>query len=388
MSEPEIGLAFTPDPWVEALHRHCSDHGGARVRSLIVESEVALEESYDVLVVGHRWPALTLAFVDALHARGCPVLGVYDREEPAGRAHLRSLGVDAVIEADAGEGAIVRAVSVLVGARTRRAPDPVPVETGSAGSGALIAVGGGGGTGRTEIALALAVALARRAATVLVDADDTGPALAIRLGVEPTPNLCDAVDAVEHGRGDLPASLRTIGRGGPEVLVGLGRADAWSQVRPGEVCRVVARLAADAGYVVADGAGPLDDLHTGLGRSRYATARALVIEATACVGVFEPAPTGIARILEWVAQVRGLAPEVPVLLAANRAPGDRFRRREVVAALTDVIPGAPVVFLPTDPRVAEAAWAGIPVTGGPFARSVAVLADEVAAACPAVEVAA
>jgi len=388
VSEPEIGLAFTPDPWVEALHRHCSDHGGARVRALIVEPEVALEESFDVLVAGHRWPALTLAFVDALHARGCPVLGVYDREEPAGRAHLHSLGVDAVVEADGGEGALVRAVTVLVGARSRSAPDPGGVEDNAVGSGALVAVGGASGAGRTEVAVALAVALSRRVATALVDADDVGPALAIRLGLDPTPNLCDAVDAVEHGRGELTGCLRTIGRAGPDVLVGLGRADGWSQVRPGEVCRVIARLAQRSGFVVADGAGPLDDLPTGIGRTRHATARAVVIEAAVCVGVFDPAPVGIARVLEWVAQLRGVAPEVPVVLAGNRAPGDRYRRREVEAALADAVPGAPVVFLPTDARVIEAAWAGDPVAGGPFVRSVEALADIVTARLGGAEVAA
>ena len=52
MREPEIALAFTADFWVEELHRHLTDHGGARVRTLLVEPEGALEESYDVLVVG------------------------------------------------------------------------------------------------------------------------------------------------------------------------------------------------------------------------------------------------------------------------------------------------------------------------------------------------
>ena len=56
MREPEVALAFTADVWVEELHRHLTDHGGARVRTLLVEPEGALEESYDVLVAGHRWP--------------------------------------------------------------------------------------------------------------------------------------------------------------------------------------------------------------------------------------------------------------------------------------------------------------------------------------------
>ena len=110
MSEPAVALAFTPDFWVEDLHRHLSDHGGARVRSLVVEPGVALEETYDVLVVGHRWPPLTQGLVGDVHARGRAVLGVFDREEAASRAHLVGVGVDAVIESDAGPEGFIRAI--------------------------------------------------------------------------------------------------------------------------------------------------------------------------------------------------------------------------------------------------------------------------------------
>ena len=76
--------------WVEELHRHCTDHGGARVRQVLIDPALALEEQYDVLVVSHRWPALTHGLVDDLHARGRMVLGVYDRDEPVGRDLLEA----------------------------------------------------------------------------------------------------------------------------------------------------------------------------------------------------------------------------------------------------------------------------------------------------------
>ncbi|MFM8237031.1 MAG: hypothetical protein ACKOBG_04640 [Actinomycetota bacterium] len=388
MTEPEIGLAFTADPWVEALHRHCSDHGGARVRALIVEPDVALEESYDVLVVGHRWPALTYAFVDEVHARGGPVLGVFDREEAAGRDHLLALGVDAVVASDAGEEAIIRSVVALVGARSRpveprreRTPEP-------AGGQRLVAIGGAPGAGRTEVAIALSVAVDGRETAVLIDADDVGPGVAPRLGLEPTPNLCDAIDAVEHGRGELAECLQRIGRGRSPVLVGLGHRDGWHQVRPGEVCRVVDRLGAAGPVAVVDGVAPLDDVPTTYGRSRHATARALVLEAAVSVAVVDATPVGIGRGLDWIARAREIAPTGPIVVAANRAPADRFRRSEIVAVFGEVLPEAPVVFLPDDPRVAEAAWAGRPVGGGPFVRAVERLTDAVLAAMVAEEAAA
>ena len=123
MSEPTVALAFTPDYWVEELHRHLTDHGGARVRCVVVEPLVALEESYDVLVAGHRWPALTRGLVNDVHARNRIVLGVFDREEPGSRKHLLGLGVDGIVESDAGRDAFVRAI-VERGREPNGAPRP------------------------------------------------------------------------------------------------------------------------------------------------------------------------------------------------------------------------------------------------------------------------
>jgi hypothetical protein len=98
---PAVALVFSPESWVEELHRHVSHHGGARVRQIVVEPSVAFDEEYDVLVVSDRWPALTHGFVRGVHERGRAVLGVFDPDEPAGKDHLVDLGVDATIAGDA-----------------------------------------------------------------------------------------------------------------------------------------------------------------------------------------------------------------------------------------------------------------------------------------------
>ncbi len=36
-AEPEVALVLSADEWVDALHRHCADHGGARVRCLVLD---------------------------------------------------------------------------------------------------------------------------------------------------------------------------------------------------------------------------------------------------------------------------------------------------------------------------------------------------------------
>jgi MinD-like ATPase involved in chromosome partitioning or flagellar assembly len=364
MGEPEVALVFTPEEWVEELHRHLTDHGGARVRQIVVEPEVALEESYDVLVVSNRWPALTSAFVTALHARGRVVLGVFAREEPAARAHLSTLRVDAVIESDRGPHAFVEA---LVALRTRRTATVAPAaEAAHTRAGRIVVVGGPAGAGRTEIAVHLAAVVG----DVLVDADDVAPSVAARLGLDLEPNLRTAIDAVEHRQGDVSASLvgHPCGRG--SVLTGLPSAAGWTHVRTGEVVRVVETLVDSGSTAVVDLAASLEDLAT-QPRGRNAIARALVLEADVIVGVCAATPVGVTRFLSWAVEVIRLAPERPVLIAVNRVGKSRFRRGEIYEELTRSLPRVPVEFLGEDARVGDAAWDGTLVRTGPFTRAIA-----------------
>jgi CO dehydrogenase nickel-insertion accessory protein CooC1 len=379
VSEPEVALAFTPDPWVEELHRHLTDHGGARVRSVLVEPSLALDESYDVLVAGHRWPPLTRALVGDIQARGRAILGVFDREESASRKHLLALGVDAVVESDASPAGFVRAIVATAGQRQHRVPDAAPVVEPRAGR--LIAIGGTPGSGRTEIAIELARVAQRAGEIVLVDADDVGPAVAQRLHLPIEPNLRTAIDAIEHARGELHACIVKESATGLQVVGGVPNAGAWAQVRPGEVLRVIDQLGRTAPVVIADGAGTLEDVGGSSTRGRYATARALVTEADVLVAVADAAPHRITRLLAWVVEARALAPETPLVVVVNRAPSDRYRRGELYEELSNTIVVHDVAFVPHDRHVADAAWSGSPVRRGPFTRAVSRIAD-VALAIP------
>jgi len=317
MSEPEIALVFTAEPWVEELHRYLSDHGGARVRSLVVEQSVALEESYDVLVVSHRWPALTHAFVADVHARSRRVLGVHERAEPASRTHLATVDVDAVVENDAGPEAFVRALVELCSEQQRPpgfAPPPL-----AARPSRLVGVGGPPGVGRTEVAIELAVAATRNSSVLLADCDDVAPAVAQRLALPLEPNLRTAIDAVEHGRGDLGACIQRQAHRKVAVLGGIPNSTSWMQVRPGEVIRVLDRLGTAAAIIVVDGIGSLQDLG-GLPRGRFATARALAIEADVLVAVCDASPVGVTRLLAWTVELRALAPSTPIVVQYDCAP--------------------------------------------------------------------
>jgi hypothetical protein len=368
MNEPTIALVFTPDPWVEELHRHCTDHGGARVRQVLIDPALVLEEQYDVLVVSHRWSALTRGLVDDVHARGRAVLGVFDRDEPAGHDLLVAAGADATVASDGGPAGIIGALRGLRGDGTgesaRRTAEPEAVR-----GGAIVAVSGPAGAGATEVAIALAAA---SRGTVLVDADDVAPAVAPRLGLPLEPNVRTAVDAVEHDGEDPAGCLVT--RGALRVLVGLPSAATWAQVRPTELLRLLDRLAAGASRVAVNVAGTLEDIAVPMARPRHGIARAVLAEAGDVVAVGSATPVGVTRLIAWIADARALAPRARLHVVLNRAPKDAFRCRELAGEVEGSFGVASVAVAPYDRRVDMAGWNGVLVGRGPFTRSIAQLA--------------
>jgi MinD-like ATPase involved in chromosome partitioning or flagellar assembly len=368
-AEPAVALVFSPEPWVEELHRHLAHHGGARVRQIVVEPSVALDEEYEVLVVSDRWPALTLGLVGALHARDRLVLGVFDPDEPAGKEHLLRIGVDATIAADALIGEFVTALCELDRQTERgsvekggRIADPADDEP----AGAVVAVSGPRGSGITEIALGVAVAVARAGrSVVLVDAHDVAPALAGRLGLPLEPNLRTAVDACAHGLGTLddcvaPIMVDVSRRFG--VVAGHPSAVAAAQVSIQDVLDVVGVARGDHDVVVLD----LDE--------RSPSARALGDCADAVVGVVHASPVGVVRALEWMADI-GVAPgRAPLHFAVNRAPRSAFRQEEIRAELARNVHATSFTWCPHDRAVEAAAWDGTPVGRGGFSAACARIA--------------
>ena len=390
MPEPEVALVFSPEAWVEGLHRHLTDHGGARVRQVIVDPSLAFDEEYGTLVVSHRWPGLTRTFVEAVHRRGRCLLGVFDPEEPAGREFLGSLGVDRVLSADASMAEFVDAFTALAPVGQQPVPSVSALEAAVDGrrlpatiangdrsrSWRLLAVGGTPGAGATELAIEFTAALRRQEGrAVLVDTDEVVPSIAQRLGLPIEPNLRSAIESVEYGMGDVDTTIVRVARE-LDALSGLPNVGAWSQLRPSEVLDVIEAIGRTRQLVVANVASRLEDVGRG-GRSRYGISRAVVGDATDVIGVAPATPVGVTRLLGWVGDVRALNTGAAIHLAVNRAPRDTFRKAELEQEIRRTFDPASLVFLPHDPRVEAAAWSGTLVAYGPYARAVAELATRV-----------
>jgi len=364
-AEPSIALVFSPDPWVEQLHRFLADHGGGRVRQLVVDPSVLDQEEFEVLVTGDRWPSLTPALVGRMHARGVVVVGVFDPEEPAGKDHLLAVGADAVIPADAPPAEIAAVVTERfahrsAGTRSRPAGAGFRVDAANGVAPTVhapIVVTGSPGSGATEVALALGVELATRGSTLLLDARLGGAGTSVRLGLPLTPNFRSAVDELLCG-GDPAECVLTLARSGLHVLTGFPNAASAGQVSAREVLDVVAALRPGVGRLVV--------LADGEVRDALATDAALVL-------VTAPTPLGVARAAGALGELTG-APRQARHVVVNRAPQARFRVAELRAEVGALDGVSSVHVVPDDPRVGDAAWDGVIVGDGPFARSVAVLA--------------
>lgn len=380
-SDPRIVLAASPRGWLQQLHRHVADHGGATVRATVLHGDEALAEAHEVFIGDDCTSFMTHRLVQNLHERGRRVLGVYDPADPAGKGELIDIGVDAVIARDAPPDAFVDAIAELAADATTAAepalPTPEAAPTRSARARLIVVGGPPGGTGATEVAVALTRSLGRRSLrAALVDADADSPAVAQRLGLPAWPNLRSAVDAVEHGAGDLSRSLVGMEGGRCAVLPGLATAEAWSEVRASEVQAVITRLGQRADVVVTDIGRTLDDLPTASGVARWGIARALLSGADAVVAVGAPHPVGALRLIRWIDDARGLVGSGQMIPVVNRVPRRRFDSEELsqeVRAGT----GATPWLLPEDRQVVRSAWSGEAVRSGPFARAADRLARHI-----------
>jgi MinD-like ATPase involved in chromosome partitioning or flagellar assembly len=365
--EPTIALVFSPEPWVERLHRHLTDHGGARVRQVVLDPALALEDDYDALVVSHRWPGLTRPFVDSVHRAGRGVLGVFDPDEPGGQEHLTALEVDAAIPADAPIADFVDSIARLAPKRTAASSvsvaDASALRDDASAPRGPIVVTGAGGSGVTEVALGLTVALAARGErAVLVDADESGSCTAARLGLAIEPNLRSAVDAVEYGLGALGTTLHGVGSRA-EVLCGFPSAASVAQVRPHDVLDVVGALAASERRVVVEVSG----------RRGAEIAAAVIATARTLVAVSIASPVGVVRLLGWLAEIARPVASLHVVL--NRAPTDKYRQAELTAEVYRTISPTSLTYIPHDRRVERAAWSGELAGHGPFTSNIAALAQ-------------
>jgi MinD-like ATPase involved in chromosome partitioning or flagellar assembly len=382
-------MAHSPRAWARALKQHLIDHGGGRIMASIMSPEDAMVDGYNVFMADDTTSFLRAGFVSSLQQRNIAVVGVYQPTdgEGSGRRRLLDLQVDEIIEADASQADFVRVIS-RAAATAAAGPgdglaslmtdlgdpgigrsDPYGAIVGERGRQVVVA-GAAGGVGASEIAIGLACSLTRRnGRSVLLDADDIGPSVTQRLGLDIHPNIRTAIDALHNRVGQIDEVLIEVPAGGFDVLGGVANRRDWFELRPGDVTEVVLELAQRRRHVIVNVSSRLEDLPAIGGPPRYGVSRAMVALADVVILVASGTPLGVTRVFDWIAEAQTLIEATPLIVVFNGFRGGAYETAEIEEELRSVYQPKSIVFVPFDGQLTHASWQGVLPKRGPFSKA-------------------
>ena len=212
-----IGVVLSARPWSTRLHSFIADHVPNVELVMVRDQQAAIETSPDVLLVDESTPWLTASFVSRARSAGVRLVGVYERSGRAGQAHLAEVGISHQFEEAMPPDDVVFLLGRL---RPHERPADDKAESlqldteASPTRGVVMCVGGPSGSGAREIAVALACASGDRGwRTLLVDANESTPGVAQRLGLGIYPHILTAIDRRREGKLDGTTSALADGAG-------------------------------------------------------------------------------------------------------------------------------------------------------------------------------
>ena len=358
---PDIALAASARDWPDRLHRFLLDHGGGRIVDRVMGPDQATVGGYDVLLIDDVSSFLTPRLVTVLKQSSVEVIGVYMPEDGSdAKRRLLGCGISDVIESEATpEEFLAKIGSTLA---HRAAAPPAEVLSSSPGFG-LCVTGPCEGVGMTEVAISLARSLADEVSTVLVDMDSGWPSIAQRLDLPLHPNIRTALDHALHSVDRLGDTVHEV----DGLMVVGGRADGGQGP---EISRPDSIMLLDAlgslGDVIVVDLGPMRHVEPGLFRE---------FDTVLVVGTGDP--VGVARLIRTAASLLTRDPAQSVLAVVNKTGRGTFRRAEIAGEINRAIPGLPVLTVPFEDRLDQAAWDGRLVDKGRYSRAVHAMSEVV-----------
>lgn len=375
-----VGVVLSPRGWSGPLHAFVADHVPDVELVVVRDRRAALGSGAHLLVLDSTTPWLTAPFVAEAEAADIRLVGVYDRHDGGtSRDRLAGLGLTHLLEeAMPPEDVMFLLERLRPAVSTGPAPERVTPIASALVDGAVVPVGGPSGSGARELAVGLAAHWAEAGfSTLLVDANETTPGVARRLGIGLYPHLLTAVercaaDGVDGVRSALADSVRPLPF---DVIVGLATPRDWDRVVPSDVTELLSVCRREWERVVVTTSPLIEDLARW--GDRFGISRRVLTNADIVVGVAEPTPRGVLRYLDWFADAGLLRADVVTVL--NKVPSSRRVAFEARQQLIDTAGSLvdEVWELPLDRAVAAAEWDGLLVGRGRFRKALAGVVDEV-----------
>ncbi|MDA2978728.1 MAG: hypothetical protein O3B42_03050 [Actinomycetota bacterium] len=300
-----VATVLSAREWEPGLVAYARDTASVRVvlRAFQPRDIEAHAGDIDVVVAGGEVAWVTPHQIATWRRLGFAVIGIH----PVGDAPAASLlelgGASEVLPDNVDVAALVQAIRFVA---------PLEQSAVSGNRGRVTAVvGARGAPGCTEVACAYAVTQAGRFKTLLIDADLTGPALAVRLGVAPRPDITDAADMVRSEGTFDRSCVRSVGR--LDVVTGSHR-EGEAPMRDQMLAGLVESAASTYEAVVLD-----------IGSSVMADSLLEAVDDV--ILVVEATPIGVVRAAQVTSAWFGPTPQVVVNKVRSQS------RAEIVGAV-------------------------------------------------------
>lgn len=358
---PDIALAASAREWPDRLHRFLLDHGGGRIVDRVMGPDQATTGSFDVLLIDDVCSFLTPRLVTVLKQSGTEVIGVYMPEDGTdAKRRLLECGISDVIETDAGPEEFL---AKITGALAHRVAPPENSEPATSPAVRIGVTGPCEGVGITELSIALSRCLADEIETVLVDMDQSWPSVAQRLDLRVHPNIRTALDHALHRADRLVNALQDVD--GLSVVGGRADGGQGAEITRPDATMLMEALSSHVEVIVAD-LGPSTGSEPGMTRE---------FDSMIVVGI--GTPVGVARLIKTVESVLSRDPSISLLAVVNKTGRGSFRRSEILGEIGRTFPDLPVVTVPFEPRIEQAAWDGSIFTKGRYGRAVRSMSEVV-----------
>jgi MinD-like ATPase involved in chromosome partitioning or flagellar assembly len=299
-----VATVLSAREWEPGLVAHARDTASLRVvlRAYQPADIESRSNEIDVVVAGGEVAWVTPSQIAGWRRLGFGVIGVHPAgDEPAAQLLQRG-GANEVVPDTIDAVALVQAIRFV-------APSADHEIAESRGS-VIAVVGPRGAPGCTEVALAYASIMSGTGSTVLIDADLSAPALAVRLGLPARPDVTDAADGVREDGSIASECLHRVRS--LSVITGSHRPSEGT-LRDSMITGVIDAAAAQFDHVVLDVGADFG-------------ANAIIERADTVLLVVDASAVGIVRAAQVTSQWMGPQPQ----LILNRV--DPSSRAEVVDA--------------------------------------------------------
>lgn len=370
----DAALVYSPNEWIESFHRHCTNTGSIRIRSLVYDISAVLEENVDTCIISDTHPALCLSLVQSLHEHDIFVIGITD-ELDAKNTFLSKIGVDAIFSSHKSSSELSQEIIQLL---TKSLPSESKavkhdfIETQNEilhiTQGSITCILGTGGSGSSEIAIHVASQLND---SILLDLDFEHPSIAMRLNADIEPHIIDAIESAQNDPDNFLSTVQSESE--VDLISGTSHYSYAQDIRDYEITSLLELALKNYRDIVCD-IGRVSFDHT----FRLNTFKALE-KSTTIIIVGDATPLGVVRLLEVLSQLNEknlISKSRKIHIVLNRATKKNDLNKQLIDEINEIDMVDCVFLINHNNSFSNLTWKGQLNKSKSFSNSISLICDE------------